>query len=300
MICVGRFPREGNRSMFKIGIDNWSYHRFFGWIVPGQTDSGKRWTLDNFLDRAVELKLEAVSLETCFMPNLDRPFLEGLRKKLEARKLEGILAWGHPRGLETGKNPAAAEDLKKTVMAANLLGTRVMRIAAGGFVDRPQEPTRLQMERTIKVLEELVGYTASYDVVLAMENHQDFKADEQVEILQRVNSPFLRVTLDTANNLRLLEDPIEAIKKLAPYAAATHMKDVIATGKGSPATEWRRFWPSAPLGKGIIDFPQVIEILRQNNYAGPLNLEIDILDARWPDEEEAIFESIAYLRKIVA
>jgi sugar phosphate isomerase/epimerase len=54
------------------------------------------------------------------------------------------------------------------------------------------------------------------------------------------------------------------------------------------------------LGKGIIDFPQVIEILGQNNYAGPLNLEIDILDPRWPDEEEAIFESIAYLRKIVA
>jgi 3-oxoisoapionate decarboxylase len=286
--------------MLKIGVDNWSYHRFFGWIVPGQTDPGKRWTLDDFLDRAVELGLDAVSLETCYNPDLDRPFIESLRKRLMDRKLEGMLAWGHPRGLETGKNPAAAEDLKKAILAAHFLGTKVMRIAAGGFVDRPQEPPRLQIERCIKVLQELAEYSASYDVVLAMENHMDFTADEQLEILQRVNSPYLRVTLDTANNLRLLEDPIEVVRKLAPYSAATHMKDVIATGKGSPATEWRRFWPSAPLGKGIIDFPQVVEVLQQNSYRGVLNIEIDFLDPRWPDEDEAIAESIAFLKTIAA
>ncbi len=286
--------------MFKIGVDNWSYHRFFGWMVPGQSDPGKRWTLDDFLNRSAELGLDAVSLETCFIPDLDRPFIEGLRKRLMDRKLEGMLAWGHPRGLETGKNPGAAEDLKKAIIAAHLLGTKIMRIAAGGFVDRPLEPIRLQIERCTKILEELAGYAASYDVVLAMENHMDFAADEQLEILQRVNSPYLRVTLDTANNLRLLEDPIEVVRKLAPYTAATHMKDVIATGKGSPATEWRRFWPSAPVGKGIIDFPQVIEILRQNTYRGALNIEIDILDPRWPDEDKAIAESIAFLKTIAA
>ena len=286
--------------MFKVGVDNFCYHRFFGWIPPGQSDPGKRWTLDDFLNRAAELKLDTVSLETCFMPPLGPPFLESLRRKLDDRGLDGMLSWGHPRGLETGKKQAAAEDLKKTIEAAHFLGTKVLRIVGGGFVDRPQEPIRLQMERLIQVLTRLVELAAARDIVLAMENHMDFMADEQVEILQRVGAPHLGVTLDTANNIRLLEDPIEVVRKLAPYAAATHIKDAIATGKGSPVTEWRRFWPSAPLGKGIIDLPLVIDILGQNQYAGPLNLEIDLLDPRWPDEDAAVAESIDYLRKITS
>jgi sugar phosphate isomerase/epimerase len=286
--------------MFKIGVDNFSYHRYFGWIMPGQSDPGKRWTLDDFLKRAGELELDVVSLETCFLPTLDRPFLETLRKKLSDRNLEGMLSWGHPRGLETGKNPAAAEDLKKTVEAAKFLGTRVLRIVCGGLADRLQEPVPLQKERILKMLPGLVEHARAHDVVLAMENHLDFTADEQVEILQKINSPNLRVTLDTGNNLRNLEDPLEIVRKLAPFAAATHIKDILATGKGNPATEWRRFWPSAPLGRGIIDLPEALRILRENNYRGALNLEIDFLDPRWPDEDEAVAESITYLRKIAA
>jgi sugar phosphate isomerase/epimerase len=286
--------------MFKIGVDNFSYHRYFGWIMPGQSDPGRRWTLDDFLKRAGELELDVVSLETCFLPPLERPFLESLSKKLSDRKLEGILSWGHPRGLETGKNPAAAGDLKKTVEAASFLGTRVMRIVCGGLTDRVQEPVPLQMERVLKILPGLVEYAQAQDVVLAMENHLDFTADEQLEILQKIDSPYLRVTLDTGNNLRNLEDPMEVVRKLAPYTAATHIKDIMATGKGNPATEWRRFWPSAPLGRGIIDLAEVVRILRQNNYRGALNVEIDFLDPRWPDEDEAVAESITYLRKITA
>jgi sugar phosphate isomerase/epimerase len=285
--------------MFKVGVDNFCYHRFFGSTIPGESDPGKRWTLDDFLNRAAELKLDTVSLETCFMPPLNPPFLESLRRKLDDRNLEGMLSWGHPRGLETGKNQAAAEELKKAIEAAHFLGTKVLRIVGGGLTDRTQEPVRPQIERLIPVLTDLAGFATSRDVVLAMENHMDFMADEQVEILQRVGSPHLGVTLDTVNNIRLLEDPIAVVRKLAPYAVATHIKDVIATGKGSPVTEWRRFWPSAPLGKGIIDLPLVIDILTQNRYAGPLNLEIDLLDPRWPDEDAAVAESITYLRNLV-
>ena len=105
--------------MFKLGVDDFCYHRRYGWIIPGQSDPGKRWTQDDFLDRATELKLDAVSMETCFMPDLDRSFLESLRKKLEDRGIEGMLSWGHPRGLETGKNKEAAADLDQTIKSLN-------------------------------------------------------------------------------------------------------------------------------------------------------------------------------------
>ncbi len=284
--------------MFKLGVDDFCYHRCYGWIIPGQTDPGKRWTHDDFLERATELKLDAVSMETCFMPDLDRSFLESLRKKLEDRGIEGMLSWGHPRGLETGKNKEAIEDLKQFIEIANFFGNNVIRIVGGGLADRAEESLQPQIERLSVVLKEIVDVAATYNIILAMENHMDFTADEQLEILERIDSPYLRVLLDTGNNLRILEDPIEVVRKLAPYAAATHVKDVTATGKGSPASEWRKFWPTVPLGKGIIDLPEVLQILKENNYQGSLNVEIDFLDPRWPDDDEAVKESIAYLRRI--
>lgn len=286
--------------MLKIGVDNFSFHRYFGWIIPGQTDPGIRWNHDTFLDRAASLNLEAVSMETCFMEALSPRFLERLRKGCESRSLEGMLSWGHPRGLETGKNPAAKEDLKRTLELAGDFGNPVIRIVGGGWADRAQEPVRIQIERIVEVLKEVADFAAARHMVLAMENHMDFTADEQLEILDRVGSDHLKVLLDTGNNLRILEDPMEVVRKLAPYTVATHIKDIAATGKGNPATDWRTFWPTVPLGKGILDLPEMIDILRKNGYTGSLNLEIDLLDPRFPDDDQAVAESIAYLRKIAA
>jgi len=286
--------------MYKIGVDNFSFHRYFGWIIPGQTDPGIRWTHEKFLDRAASLNLNTVSMETCFMEELSSRYLERLRKECESRSLEGMLSWGHPRGLETGKNPGATEDLKRTIALAGDFGNPVIRIVGGGWVDRAEEPIRVQIERTIEVLKEVSDVAASRGVVLAMENHMDFTADEQLEILRRIGSDHLKVLLDTGNNLRILEDPIEVVRKLAPYAVATHIKDIAATGKGNPAINWQTFWPTVPLGQGILDLSGMIDILRQNGYTGALNLEIDLLDPRWPDDDLAVAESIAHLRKIAS
>mgnify|MGYP003602405915 CR=1 FL=1 len=49
----------------KIGIDSYSYHRFFGeWYAGLQEDPGTRMTVLDFLDRAVDLGAEGVSLES--------------------------------------------------------------------------------------------------------------------------------------------------------------------------------------------------------------------------------------------
>ena len=284
--------------MFKIGIDDFSYHRNYGWIIPGQSDSGKRWTLQDFLNRAVELNIDTVSLETYFMPELDRAFLAGLKEKLDDSGLEGMLAWGHPQGLETGKNLKAAEDLKQTIKLLKYFGNNILHFRGGGLADRNAEPQQLQIERLSEMLKDIAGLAAEYEIILAMENHMDFTADEQLEILARVDAPNLKVLLDTGNNLRILEDPIEVVKKLAPHAVAIHLKDMFATGKGNPVTEWRKFWHTAPLGKGIIDLPEVLRILKENNFDGPLNLEIDFLNPRWRDDDQAVAESIEYLRSI--
>lgn len=84
---------------------------------------------------------------------------------------------------------------------------------------------------------------ADSGVVLAIENHIDLYADELVELCESIDSPALGVCLDTANNLRLFEHPVEVARKLAPWTRATHVKDIAAT-RGDPRTF--AFWPSVP------------------------------------------------------
>jgi 3-oxoisoapionate decarboxylase len=132
---------------------------------------------------------------------------------------------------------------------------------------------------------------------MAVENHIDFLADELVELITLIDSEWLRVCLDTGNPLRMLEDPSEVAAKLAPLAAATHIKDV-AAHRGDPKTFG--FWPSVPLGKGLVDLPEVIDHLNRAGYQGLLALEIDYLHPDYGTEENAIRQSLEYLRTLVA
>ncbi|MBT8183243.1 MAG: sugar phosphate isomerase/epimerase, partial [Eudoraea sp.] len=57
-----------------------------------------------------------------------------------------------------------------------------------------------------------------HKVKLAVENHKDWRTYEFLEILKQIGSEWVGVTLDTGNNISLLEDPMEVVRELAPYA----------------------------------------------------------------------------------
>ena len=63
-------------------------------------------------------------------------------------------------------------------------------------------------------------------MTLAMENHKDRAVDEEVEILQKYSSQHLGATVDFGNNIAMCDDPMDVITKLAPFAKATHMKNM--------------------------------------------------------------------------
>ena len=53
----------------KIGIDSYCYHRFFGEVYGDQEKPAKDWTMQDFLKRAKELKVDGVSLEVLLLPS---------------------------------------------------------------------------------------------------------------------------------------------------------------------------------------------------------------------------------------
>jgi sugar phosphate isomerase/epimerase len=69
------------------------------------------------------------------------------------------------------------------------------------------------------------------------------------------------VNFDSGNFLRVLDDPIQAMEKLAPYVLATHIKDLLPV-KGVPVTEWY-FFSCVPTGKGSYREWQACPIIKE-------------------------------------
>ncbi len=104
---------------------------------------------------------------------------------------------------------------------------------------------------------------------LAVENHKDWRAPELESMLQQLKSEWVGVTLDFGNSISLLEDPMEVIQTLAPYAFSTHVKDMALQeyADGFLLSE-------VPLGKGILDLPRIIALCRKHNPNVTFNLEM--------------------------
>lgn len=277
-------------------VDSYSYHRFFGHHYPGlETDPGWRMSIDGFLDRVVELGAQGVSLESCFFDEFSHSAIDPLKEKLDRRGLEAVWAWGHPRGLESGASLAALDDLIAHIDVAARLGAGVMRICAGGRGTRPESWAE-HRAALLPMLQKAADAADSKGVVLAVENHIDLYADELLELVETVNAPSLGVCLDTANNLRLFENPVEVARKLAPWTRATHVKD-IAAHRGDPKTF--AFWPSVPLGRGAVEIDTIVGLLRGAGYKGLLALEIDFLHPAYDSEDDALREGFSYLRRLL-
>lgn len=283
----------------RVGIDSYSFHRYFGEIRPArmETDPDRRWTPFDLIAFAQKVGAGGLSLETCYMPALDGGFLRELRAALDDAGLDRVLAWGHPVGLERGTSREALEDLKRHIPSALALGSRTMRITASG--SPYSRELEAQFARDLDpMLREALRVAEDHGVTLAIENHGDFNSDAMLRLLERIDSPYLRVTLDTGNLLSVGDDPVEGSRKLAPYVAATHIKDLAAVEGTTTAAPG--FW-GTPIGRGVVDVPAIIGILRAAGYDGLLCIEIESRSPAWraTPEEELIRLSVEYLRSIV-
>jgi sugar phosphate isomerase/epimerase len=171
-----------------------------------------------------------------------------------------------------------------------------MRVVGSSFsfVHEPHEP---QLRIISGWLKEAVRVAASEGVSLAIENHIDYDADEILRLVEEVDSPFFGVTLDTANFLRVLDDPVAATEKLAPHVLATHIKDIEPV-KGRSVRAWNYF-ACVAAGEGLVEIDAIVAILARAGYRGLLAFETDMPAARWLGREDEMVErSVAYLKRL--
>jgi 3-oxoisoapionate decarboxylase len=283
----------------KIGIDSYCFHRFFGEVYEGQPLADNAMTMEDFVAFAVELRVDGVSLESCFFPTMEASWFRELKARLDDFGLERVYAWGHPQGLEDGANRSALEDMVAQVDNAERIGAKVMRVTPGpGDGDYRYLPRQPRLEVLADWFKEAVRAAEPRGVKLAAENHGDYTAREMLWLVEAVASPYFGVNFDTGNFLRLLDDPVEALSKLSKYVFATHIKD-LKVRRGVSRSEWF-FFSSTPVGEGLIDMDRIMRLLAEVGYDGLLAVEIDHLHPDYEyDEHTAVRRSIAELRRLL-
>ena len=98
--------------------------------------------------------------------------------------------------------------------------------------------------------------------------------------------PRLGMCLDIGHNLRFGADSIKDLKRYAKRVFDIHLKDVTAPTKAGHAIE---------LGRGIIDFPLFVKMLRKVGYKGSVSLEYE---KDMSDPFIGIAESVGYFRAV--
>ncbi len=138
-----------------------------------------------------------------------------------------------------------------------------------------------------------------YRVKLAVENHKDWRIEEMLKIMRHFESEWITVTLDTGNNLSLLDDPMEVVEALAPYATSLHLKDM-----AYEEYEDGFLLSEVPLGTGSLDLARIIDLCEQANAAVTYNLEMITRDPLkipcltkeyWSTMESVTGKELAYM-----
>jgi 3-oxoisoapionate decarboxylase len=134
--------------------------------------------------------------------------------------------------------------------SACLSGRRYENFASLADWQRFVADSLAAIDRALPILEK-------HGVPLALENHKDWTVQEMAAILRNRKHPLLGVCLDTGNNISLLDDPMEVIETLAPFAVSIHLKDMAVESYGGGF-----LLAEVPFGEGMLDLRKIVETIR--------------------------------------
>jgi sugar phosphate isomerase/epimerase len=163
--------------------------------------------------------------------------------------------------------------LEKGLADCKAAGVKVARSAMLGGRRYETFKTRAEwtawVEQSHAALKAALPVIEKHKVVVALENHKDWTLEDFLALLKTYQSEYLQVCLDFGNNISLLDDPMELIEGLAPYAKSTHIKDM-----GVRPYEDGFLLSEVPLGEGILDLPKIVTTIQKINPNTKFSLEM--------------------------
>lgn len=144
------------------------------------------------------------------------------------------------------------------------LGVDRLRIFSSFGGDVQQE-----MQQAVRDFTQVMPAFSKAGVAIAYENHEYETARDIMDVIAAVNSPAIGAHIDTGNSMMLWEDPLDAVRTMAPKACSSHFKDhLVIDLNGTPVII------GVPLGTGTIDLAACYAILADSSPLERINIEV--------------------------
>ncbi len=264
----------------RLGLDSYSYHLAFG--AHPDFDPPIPWTTSRFVDRVAELDLDGFQLDPMHV-SLNQPSVwDAVRQQADQYGLF----------VECGLMDVTPESIRAGIRMATHLGSPVIRSFIGFDRNDPAIDIKAELERARRQIEACLPDLERARVQLAIENHGEVTSEELVSLVTWLDHPQVGICLDFGNMIAVGENPIDAVKRMAPYALSTHIKDyrVTMTFHGCEYT-------GVALGEGSLPVREMLTLLLQSVQLDRLVLEIP--SPALPDPEEALHREDRAIRKSV-
>ncbi len=237
-------------SRLRTGLNAYSFRREL---------QAKTMTYDDIVRRAVEWDVDGLDLTVYWFPSNSPEFTLPLRR---LAYLQGVEIYSISVRSELTK--AGAEDRRREVESlyrwidvANSLGASHIRVFGGNV---PKGSTEEQaVPWVVECLLRASDYAAARGVILGLENHGGIttRAERIIEIVEKVDSPWVKINLDTGN---FRSQVFEQIKMCLPHTVNIQVKVEAPDEAGKRVPQ---------------DWDRVVKMVAESGYRGYLALEYE-------------------------
>lgn len=264
----------------KLGLSTYSLH--------GQLSSGAMNVVD-VIDfaadhGAVHVEIVPLSYNLTEQPEL----IEHIVQRAKERDIE-ISNYAIGANFLTDSDEAYEKEIQRVMDEVNIahqLGVKLMRHDVASSTDVSIQHFNQQLDRLTSACRRIADHAQQYGITTSVENHGFFiqQADRVQALIQAVDRPNYKTTLDIGNFLCADENPIAAVPQNLPYASMVHVKDFyIRPAYRHPGEGWftstaGQYLRGAIIGQGDIDMWEVLRIIKQSGYDGYVSVEFEGLE----------------------
>lgn len=195
------------------------------------------------------------------------------------------------------------EHINKILAVAARIGVGFVHTVAG--VTPPNMTTSQAIDQLAACYDELLDAAGESQVGLGIEPVFSYVVGN-LETMQALDAALgrseLLINFDPSHFPYHEEDPVTFLKEYGPRIPHTHAKDAVLEPLAGPLDENSFETPTgklfrfAPPGTGVLDWPAIIQALREVGYDGVISLE---LGHGIPNEEQAARDNVKFLRGLL-
>ncbi len=253
-------PSTNSTGEYRLGLAAYSLRKHFRFFKgrPQPTNGLQEFDMFSFIDYCASQQCAAELTSYFFPPDADRKYYLKIKR-------HAFLSGVPLVGTAIGNNFTVSDKtkLEKEITLANqwidrasIMGVNHIRFFAGTKKQIEANPGALTS--AIASLKRCAQHAAQLGIFIGVENHGQLTANQVMEIVNGVDSPWLGVNLDTGNFIS--PTPYQDLKKCAPSSVNVQYKVKMKRPSGEKTT---------------VDMQKVNQLLTEAKYKGHIVLEYE-------------------------